>query len=139
MRSARRWQRPSPWRSSNRDATRRPRPSLRSAPGWVRAATCLTQIRWRRVRARVLARRAEIQAAEALAREALAIAEATDFVNERADALIDLSHVLEESRRCDEAVAAASGAVHLYELKGNVVAAAAARLRLGELTRVRNN
>jgi predicted ATPase/class 3 adenylate cyclase len=100
------------------------------------AGDLLTQIRWRRVRARVLARRAEIPAAEAFAREALAIAERTDFVNERADALIDLSHVFEESRRCDEAVAAASGAVHLYELKGNVVAAAAARLRLGELTRV---
>jgi predicted ATPase len=103
------------------------------------AGDLLTQIRWRRVRARVLARRAEIQAAEALAREALAIAETTDFINERADALIDLSHVLEESRRCDEAVAAASGAVHLYELKGNVVAAAAARLRLGELKKVENN
>jgi predicted ATPase/class 3 adenylate cyclase len=96
----------------------------------------LTQIRWRRVRARVLARRAEIQAAEALAREALAIADTTDFVNERADALIDLSHVLEESRRCDEAVAAASAAVHLYELKGNVVAAAATRLRLGKIVGV---
>jgi predicted ATPase len=95
----------------------------------------LTQIRWRRVRARVLARRAEIQAAEALAREALAIAEATDFINERADALIDLSHVLEASRRRDEAVSAASGALDLYELKGNAVAAAAARLRLGELIR----
>jgi predicted ATPase len=100
------------------------------------AGDLLTQIRWRRVRARLLARRAEISAAEALAREALVIAERTDFVNERADALIDLSHVLEESRRCDEAVAAASGAVHLYELKGNMVAAAAARLRLGELKRV---
>jgi predicted ATPase len=103
------------------------------------AGDLLTQIRWRRVRARVLARRAEIQAAEALAREALAIAETTDFTNERADTLIDLSHVLEESRRCDEAVAAASGAVHLYEHKGNVVAAAAARSRVGELARVRDN
>ena len=93
----------------------------------------LTQIRWRRARARVLARRAEIPAAEALAREALAIAEATDFINERADTLIDLSHVLEVSRRCDDAVAAASGALHLYELKGNVVAAAATRLRIGKL------
>jgi predicted ATPase/class 3 adenylate cyclase len=93
----------------------------------------LTQVRWRRVRARVLARRAEIRAAEALAREALAIAEATDFVNDHADALVDLSHVLEVSRRCDDAVAAASGALHLYELKGNVVAAAATRLRIGKL------
>ncbi|WP_119302017.1 ATP-binding protein [Dongia deserti] len=94
-----------------------------------------TQVRWRRVRARVLARRGENRVAEALAREALAIAEATDFVNDRADALIDLSHVLEESRRCGEAVAAASGALHLYELKGNVVAAAATRLRIGKLAR----
>ncbi|MFK3967938.1 ATP-binding protein [Ensifer adhaerens] len=93
----------------------------------------LTQIRWRRVRARVLARRAEFAAAEALAREALTIAEATDFVTERADALVDLSHVLEASCRCDEAVAAASEAVHLYELKGNVVAAAANRSRLGRI------
>ncbi len=96
----------------------------------------LTQIRWRRVRARVLARRAEIQAAEALAREAVAIAEATDFVNDRADALIDLSHVLEASRRCDEAVAAASEALHLYELKGNLVATATARRRLRELQKI---
>ena len=65
----------------------------------------------------------------------MAIAEATDFVNDRADALIDLSHVLEASCRGDEAVAAASGALHLYELKGNVVAGAHARRRLNGLVR----
>jgi predicted ATPase len=97
-----------------------------------------TQIRWRCVRARVLARRAEIPAAEVLVREALAIAEATDFVNDRANALIDLSYVLEASHRGDEAVAAASDALHLYELKGNVVATAATRLRLGELARTQH-
>jgi predicted ATPase/class 3 adenylate cyclase len=96
----------------------------------------ITEVRWRRVRARVLVRRGEIQAAEALAREACAIAEATDWINERADTLIVLSHVLEISCRRDEAVAAASGALHLYELKGNVVAAAATRLRLGKLTKI---
>jgi predicted ATPase/class 3 adenylate cyclase len=96
----------------------------------------LTQIRWRRVRARVLARRAEIPAAETFAREALAIAETTDFVNDRADTLVDLSHVLEASHRCDDAIAAASGALHLYELKGNVVATAATRLRLGKLVKM---
>lgn len=96
----------------------------------------MTQVLWRRVRARVLARRAEIQAAEALAREAVAIAEATDFINDRADALIDLSHVLEASRRGNEAVNAASGALELYELKGNVVAAGATRLRLGKLVKM---
>ena len=93
----------------------------------------MTQVRWRRVRARVLARRAEIRAAETLAREAVTIAEGTDFVNDRADALVDLSHVLEAARRGDEAVDAVSPALHLYELKGNVVAEAATQLRLGEL------
>ena len=59
------------------------------------------------MRARVLARRAEIREAEALAREALALAEATDFVTDRADALLDLSKVLEASHRCEDAAAAA--------------------------------
>jgi predicted ATPase/class 3 adenylate cyclase len=89
----------------------------------------LTQIRWRRVRARALASRADIQGAEALAREALEIAEKTDFINERADTLIDLSLVLEASRRFDEVAAAASKAVQLYKLKGNVVAVAKTGLR----------
>jgi predicted ATPase/class 3 adenylate cyclase len=97
----------------------------------------LTQIRWRRVCARVLARRAEIQAADTLAREALTIAEGTDFVNDRADALVDLSHVLEASHRRDHAIAAASTALHLYELKGNLVTSAATRLRLAKLVRTR--
>ncbi|WP_448147852.1 ATP-binding protein [Labrys miyagiensis] len=95
----------------------------------------LTQVRWRCVRARVLARRAQIQEAEALAREALAIAQTTDFINDRAHALVDLSHVLQAADRCDEAVAAASGALHLYELKGNMVSAEATRLRLDDLTK----
>jgi predicted ATPase/class 3 adenylate cyclase len=96
----------------------------------------LTQVLWRRVRARVLARRAEVQEAEALAREAVAIAEATDFVNYQADTLLDLSQVLEASRSGDEAVATASRALRLYELKGNAVAAGATRLRLAELDKV---
>jgi predicted ATPase len=93
----------------------------------------ITQVLWRRVRARVLIQRSEIDAAETLAREAVRIAEATDFINDRADALIDLSHVLEAASRGAGAVDAASHALHLYEQKGNVVAAAATRLRLGEL------
>ena len=100
------------------------------------AGDLLTQIGWRRSRARVLARRAEYEAAEALAREALAIAEKTDFINERADALIDLSHVLDACRRRKEAIAAASEAMHLYELKGNLVAAAVTELHLSKIVRV---
>jgi len=93
----------------------------------------LTQILWRGVRARLLARRGETSEAEVLAREAVALADATDFINQRADASLDLSHVLEASRGQSEAVAAASEALRLYEWKGNAVAAAATRRRLDEL------
>jgi len=61
------------------------------------------------------------------------LAGATDFLNHRADALLDLSHVLEASRRGGEAVTAAAEALRLYEAKGNVISAAATRLRLDEL------
>ncbi len=57
----------------------------------------LSQILWRGVRAQVLARRQLVQEAEKLAREAVMRAESTDFLNHRADALLDLSHVLEAS------------------------------------------
>jgi predicted ATPase/class 3 adenylate cyclase len=96
----------------------------------------LTQIRWRRARARVYALRMKIPAAEVLVRDALTIAEKSDFINERADTLIDLSHVFEASRKRDEALAAGSKALYLYELKGNLVAAAATRLRLAKIGRV---
>lgn len=83
----------------------------------------LSQILWRGVRARVLARRAQYREAEVLAREAAALAQRTDFVNHRADALMDLAEVLKASLRVDEAVVVASEAFRLYGLKGNNVSA----------------
>lgn len=91
----------------------------------------LTQILWRGIRARVLARRAQAQKAEALARQAVALAQGTDFINYKADALLDLSHVLKAAERIEEAAASASEALQLYELKGNTVSASATRLWLG--------
>jgi predicted ATPase len=91
----------------------------------------LSQILWRGVRARVLARRAQFDQGEALAREAVMLAKATDFVNHRADALLDLSQVLQASQHVDEAVTSASEALRLYQLKGNLVSASATRLWLG--------
>lgn len=95
----------------------------------------LTQILWRGVRARLLTRRGEPVEAETLARAAVTLADATDFVNHRADALLDLSYVLEASCRESETVAATSRALLLYESKGNVVAGAHARRRLNGLVR----
>jgi hypothetical protein len=63
----------------------------------------------------------------------VALAETTDFINHRADAQLDLSYVLEAAGSGDQAGVAASQALHLYEGKGNLVAAAVTRRRLARL------
>ena len=53
-----------------------------------------TQMLWRQVRAKVLARRGEHAEAELLAREAVAICDETDMLNAQGDAYADLAEVL---------------------------------------------
>jgi tetratricopeptide (TPR) repeat protein len=86
-----------------------------------------TQMFWRQVRAKTLARRGEDGAAEDLAREAVALAEPTDALDIRADALVDLAEVLRLVGRKDEPKGVLEDALRLYERKGNVVSAARAR------------
>jgi len=93
----------------------------------------LTQVLWRGVRGRILSGRGRLEEGEALAREAVALAERTDFLNHRADALIDLAHILQETGRVEEAGAAASDGLRLYEQKGNAVAARKIRSDLAAL------
>jgi class 3 adenylate cyclase/tetratricopeptide (TPR) repeat protein len=78
---------------------------------------------WRMVRARVLARPGQTDRAELFAREAVSLAEQTDFLNLRADALVALADVLRKRGVADEARQAAREALRLYEEKGNVVSA----------------
>jgi predicted ATPase/DNA-binding SARP family transcriptional activator len=87
------------------------------------ASDLLTQMMWRSVRARVLARRGEFDQAEALARHAVSLAEQTDFISQRADVLLDLTHVLRQAGRLQLAHATGTEALHLYQQKGNSVAA----------------
>jgi class 3 adenylate cyclase/tetratricopeptide (TPR) repeat protein len=82
-----------------------------------------TQLLWRQVRAKVLARRGEYVEAERLARDALAIGEPSDDLNGKADATADLAEVLELASRHEEAVAEMVLARELYRRKGNVVSA----------------
>jgi tetratricopeptide (TPR) repeat protein len=86
-----------------------------------------TQMLWRQVRAKALARRGEDGAAEDLAREAVALAQPTDALDMRADALVDLAEVLRLVGRKDEPKGVLEDALRLYERKGNVVSAARAR------------
>jgi DNA-binding SARP family transcriptional activator len=90
---------------------------------------------WRTVKAKVLARRGESQAAEGLAREAIAFVEQSDFLPVHADALMDLAEILRLAGHPGEAKPAAEEAIRLYEQKGNVVAAAKARAQLEALGR----
>jgi hypothetical protein len=66
----------------------------------------------------------------ALAREAVVLAEATDFINHRADALRDLSQC--SGLQGNEAVTSASEALRFYQFKGNRVSESATRLWLGD-------
>ena len=84
------------------------------------------QALWRSVRAKVLAGRDLAEDAERLAREAVRLIRTTDAPGWQADALLDLAEVLRRSARPDEARAVAAEAKGLYEIKGNMAAAARA-------------
>ena len=90
----------------------------------------VTQVMWRSVQARILARRGRYAEAEALAREAVTLAERTDFLVDRGDALVDLAHILRDAGQRNEAATAAAEGLHLHEQKGNLVTAGKIRLDL---------
>jgi tetratricopeptide (TPR) repeat protein len=91
------------------------------------------QAQWRRVRAKALARSGELEEAERLGREAVAIAAGTaDILDLRAETLADLGEVLRLADRPQESRAALEDAVRLYEAKGNVVGAERVRGLLAE-------
>src|SRR5438046_746674 len=81
------------------------------APG-VRAAElgasddAITQLLWRQVRAKVLARRGNKAEAEQLAREAVAIGDETQMLDAQADAYADLGEVLSLAGHREQAAAA---------------------------------
>jgi thioredoxin-like negative regulator of GroEL len=89
-----------------------------------------TQILWRQARALVLAQRADSQAGEALAREAAAIADATDYLDAQGDAYFDLAEVLALAGKSEEAAEALEQALARYERKENLVMAGRTRQRL---------
>jgi tetratricopeptide (TPR) repeat protein len=97
----------------------------------------LTQILWRQVKAKLLARRGDHGSAQRLAREAVALGNGTDLLNYVADAYSDLGEVLELGGRTDEAAIALAEALARYERKENLVMAERTRTRLAELRAAR--
>ncbi len=91
------------------------------------------QVGWRRIKAKILATRGELDAAERLAGEAVAIASRTDYLENHALARADLAYVLGLAGRADEARAELREALALAERKGIVPLAARIRAALDGL------
>jgi class 3 adenylate cyclase/tetratricopeptide (TPR) repeat protein len=91
-----------------------------------------SQTTWRGVRARVLARRGEFDRAQQLARDAVAIADRTDFLVWRGEALLDLAEVHRLAGDSASFVRAANDALRLFEAKGHLVLSEQTRALLRE-------
>ena len=94
-----------------------------------------SQVRWRCVRAKLLARQGEISVAETMAREAIQSIEDTDLVDLYADALSDLAAIYGMSGRIEEQMTCLRDALRVYEARENVVGADRARSLLGAAQR----
>ena len=112
---------------------------LDEADAWARRALelgasddAITQMLWRQVRAKVLARRGDHDEAATLAREAVAIGADTDFLNGQGDVYADLAEVLSLAGRKEDAAAALKEALDRYKRKGNIVSTHRAQSRLAE-------
>jgi class 3 adenylate cyclase/DNA-binding SARP family transcriptional activator len=91
------------------------------------AEDLLTQVIWRGVRAKLLARQGLHDEADPLAREAVRLVDRTDLLTHHGDALLDLAEVQRLAGRTADADATVQDAIRLYSRKGNVVSAEHAR------------
>lgn len=85
------------------------------------------QVAWRRVQAKLVAQRGDFAQADRLAREAIALAARSDYLDLHARAIEDLVEVLRLAGRSREALDELGPAIGLHDQKGNVVAAARTR------------
>jgi len=95
-----------------------------------RANDVHSEIQWRSIRAKALARRGAFDEAEQLGREALTLAEAGDFLLAHAEALMDYAEVLALAGRAEDAVPFLEEAVRRHEQKENLLGANRAREQL---------
>jgi hypothetical protein len=113
---------------------------LEEADAWAgRAAElgasddAITQMLWRQVSAKVLARSGESEEAGRLAREAVGIAEDTETLSHLGDSYADLGEVLLLAGKPNEAAAALEQAVDRHKRKGGIISTQRVQARLTEL------
>jgi len=88
------------------------------------------QITWRAVRGQLLARRGAFPEADRTSRDAVELAERTDWLSDHGDALVARARVLQMAGDEEGAASCLSEATGLYARKGNTVAAQRARALL---------
>jgi DNA-binding SARP family transcriptional activator len=91
------------------------------------------QFAWRAITAKLLARDGAFEAAEAMAVEAVALADSTDSPCQRGEVLLDLAEVRRLADRPEQAAETVERAVRQFELKGDRPSSARARDVLAEL------
>jgi class 3 adenylate cyclase/tetratricopeptide (TPR) repeat protein len=99
----------------------------RVSEGFATLDDVASQVWWRATRARALARRGDHHEAEAVVREALALAEPTDDLYMRGHVLLDAAEALCLGGRDGEATSLVEEAIGVFTAKGDVVSAARAR------------
>jgi class 3 adenylate cyclase/tetratricopeptide (TPR) repeat protein len=92
-----------------------------------------TQLYWRCARAEVLAARGEIEEALRLVQEAQDLIDPTDYLTDRAAALLSRATVEKAAGNRDWARAAIEQAIGLFQAKGDVTGAAHSRTLIAEL------
>jgi hypothetical protein len=92
----------------------------------------VTQVIWRGVKAKILAREGRCAEAQPLARAAVALVAPTDLLSHHGDAMLDLAEVLRACGRLRASRDAVRTALSLYEKKGNRPGAARARSLLSD-------
>jgi DNA-binding SARP family transcriptional activator/tetratricopeptide (TPR) repeat protein len=97
------------------------------AAEYAQADDLHTQVQARGPQAKALAALGRFDEAERIAREAVTVGAATDFLAMRAVAALDLGEVLRRAGREDEARAAGEEALDLFERKGHSVGVESAR------------
>ncbi|MGH3111225.1 MAG: AAA family ATPase [Gaiellaceae bacterium] len=113
---------------------------LEEADGWAERAAelgasedTMTQVLWRQVRSKVLARAGRAEDAQRMIEEAVAMVETTDAIDQQGAVHADHGEVLVLVEKPDRATPAFERALDRYTRKGNLVMAERTRARLADV------